>query len=356
MTSLSGRRPGLPGVLLRGGAPVLLLALLARSGPGAEEDGRGPITDHFDGRRFHNLEPIPLGFGDRISREFSKNRGPWNGFAPGVPAPCPVDRVGDGRMRVTWVNHATVLIQMDGVNILTDPTWALRSYPRLGPTRRRPPGIDFDRLPPIDVVLVSHDHHDHTDLPTLRRLSAAHGPALYAGLGNGAFLAANGIRGVRELDWWRSVEVAPGLVLTAVPARHTSGRGPFADFKRLWCGFVLAGASGSVYFAGDTGEGSHFAAIGARFPGLSVALLPIGGFEPAWYMACRHLGPQTALREFAVLGARVMIPIHFGTFPQSDDAESGPLDRLCREITEAPEPKPKVVILGHGESLEVPGT
>jgi L-ascorbate metabolism protein UlaG (beta-lactamase superfamily) len=337
-------------------AVLLAAALLPLSGSGAPDDGRGPVTDHFDGKRFHNLEPIPLGFGDRILREFSKSRGPWRGYTPGVPAPCPVDRVGEGRMRVTWVNHATVLIQMDGVNILTDPMWSERSYPRLGPTRRRPPGIDFDRLPPVDVVLVSHDHHDHMDLPTLRRLARADGPAIYAGLGNGAFLAANGIRGVRDLDWWQSARIAPGVVLTVVPARHTSGRGPFADYKRLWCGFVVTGASGSVYFAGDTGQGKHFAAIGERFPNLRVALLPIGGYQPPWYMAERHLGPQTALRAFADLGAGTMIPIHFGTFPQSDDAEDEPLDTLCRELAGAPDPKPNVVILGHGEAFEVPRT
>ena len=345
-----------PGSAPRRAAPALLLALLALSGSGAPQDPRGPITDHFDGKRFHNLEPMPLGFADRIRREFTKSQGPWNSFSPGVPAPCPVNRVGDGRMRVTWVNHATVLIQMDGVNILTDPIWAPRSFPRVGPKRRKPPGIDFESLPPVDVVLVSHDHQDHMDLPTLRLLSAAHGPAIYAGLGSAAFLVANGIRGAKDLDWWQSVQVAPGLVLTAVPARHTSGRGPFPDNRRLWCGFVLTGASGSIYFAGDTGVGSHFAAIGARFPGLTVALLPIGGYDPAWYMAYRHLGPQTALREFAALGAAAMIPIHHGTFPQSDDAEDGPLDHLCREITEAPDPKPNVVILRHGESFEVPGT
>ncbi len=118
----------------------------------------------------------------------------------------------------------------------------------------------------------------------------------------------------------------------------------------------MTGASGSVYFAGDTGQGSHFAAIGARFQDLRVALLPIGGYSPPWYMAERHLGPQTALRAFADLAAATMIPIHFGTFPQSDDAEDEPLDTLCRELAEAPDPKPNVVILGHGESFEVPRT
>jgi L-ascorbate metabolism protein UlaG (beta-lactamase superfamily) len=344
------------GVPLTNRLPAALVAAALAAAPGSPppEDSRGPVTDHFDGKRFHNLEPIPLDFGDRIRREFSKHRGPWRAFEPGVPAPCPVDRVGDGRMRVTWVNHATVLIQMDGVNILTDPIWSLRSYPRIGPKRRKPPGVDFDRLPPIDVVLVSHDHHDHMDLPTLRRLSRVHGPAIYAGLGNAAFLARNGVRGAHDLDWWQSVPVAPGLVLTAVPARHTSGRGPFADFQRLWCGFVVTGASGSIYFAGDTGEGKHFAAIGERFPDLRVALLPIGGYQPAWYMAARHLGPRTALLAFARLGAAVMIPIHFGTFPQSDDSEDGPLEGLRRALADAPAPKPDVVILAHGESFELP--
>ena len=167
---------------LRRPAAAFLAATLLALGGTSSDWYRGPVSDHFDGRRFHNLEPIPLGFGDRIHREFTKHRGPWRDFTPGVPAGCPVDRVGDGRMRVTWVNHATVLVQMDGLNILTDPTWSERSYPLIGPKRRRPPGIDFDRLPPIDVVLVSHNHHDHMDLPTLRRLSAAHGPAIYTGL------------------------------------------------------------------------------------------------------------------------------------------------------------------------------
>ncbi|HQR66430.1 MAG TPA: MBL fold metallo-hydrolase, partial [Thermoanaerobaculia bacterium] len=333
----------------------LLLALLLAAGAGAGGDGRAPLTDHFDGKRLHNLEPMPLNFGDRVRWEMAKNRPPWGPFRPGIPAPCPAGRVGDDRIRVTWVNHATVLIQMDGVNVLTDPTWARRAVPTVGPIRRRPPGIDFESLPPIDVVLVSHDHHDHMDLPTLRRLAAEHGPAFYAPLGNGAFLAKNGVGGVRDLDWWQSVRIAPGLVLTAVPARHASGRGPFPDYRRLWSGFVLTGAAGSVYFAGDTGEGSHFAAIGARFPDLRVALLPIGGFEPPWYMAYRHLGPQTALRELAELGSAVMIPIHYGTFPQGNDSEAGPLDRLCREITEAPDPKPNVVILQHGEAFEAAG-
>ena len=346
------------GVRLTRRFPAALLAvlLLPLAGSGAPGDGRGPVTDHFDGKRFHNLEPIPLGFGDKIYRELTKHRGVWHPFTPGVPAPCPEDRVGEGRMRVTWVNHATVLIQMDGVNVLTDPIWSQRNYPRIGPKRRRPPGVDFDSLPPVDVVLVSHDHHDHMDLPTLRRLSAVHHPAIFAGLGNGAFLAANGIRGVRDLDWWQTFRIAPGVVLTAVPARHTSGRGPFADDKRLWCGFVVTGASGSIYFAGDTGQGRLFSEIGARFPGLRVALLPIGGSSPTWYMADRHLGPQTALRAFADLGAGTMIPIHYGTFPQSDDAEDEPLDTLCRELADAPNPKPRVVILAHGEPFETPGS
>ena len=186
----------------------------------------------------------------------------------------------DGDVRVTFVNHATLLIQMDGVNILTDPTWANRSVPTVGIRRRRPVGLRFEDLPKIDAVVVSHDHQDHMDLPTLRRLAQSDAPVVYAGLGSAGFLGRNGVPGGHDLDWWQSSELAPGVTVTAVPARHTSGRMLVDKNKRLWCGFVVSGPSGSVYFAGDTGQGEHFAAIGRRFPNLRVALLPIGGFKP----------------------------------------------------------------------------
>jgi L-ascorbate metabolism protein UlaG (beta-lactamase superfamily) len=257
-------------------------------------------------------------------------------------------------MRVTLVNHATVLLQVDGVNILTDPTWARRDIPWLGSWRRRPPGLLFEELPQIDVVLVSHDHHDHMDLPTLRRLRAGFQPQIFCGLGNASYLARHRIPGARDLDWWESAEVAPGVTVTAVPARHLSGRGMFDQNRTLWCGFVVEGPSGAAYFAGDTGPGSHFAQIRERFPALRLALLPIGASEPAWYMRPKHMGPRDVLPAARDLAAATIVPIHFGTFPQGDEGMSSPAQGLRAAIAEAPEPRPRIVILENGQSLEVP--
>jgi L-ascorbate metabolism protein UlaG (beta-lactamase superfamily) len=257
-------------------------------------------------------------------------------------------------LRVTFINHSTVLLQMDGLNILTDPIWSKRSVPLVGQRRRRPPGIRFEDLPPIDVVLVSHDHHEHMDIPTLRRLAAEHHPPVYVGLGNAAFLARKGVPGGRDLDWWQSVEISPGVTVTAVPARHLSGRGLFDHDRTLWCGFVVKGPSGSIYFAGDTGWGAHFAAIGKRFPHVRLALLPIGGFKPEWYMREQHMGPADAVRAHRALGAATTVPVHFGTFPQSSDAETEPLDVLRATLAEAPDIAPHFVVLDNGQALDVP--
>jgi L-ascorbate metabolism protein UlaG (beta-lactamase superfamily) len=256
---------------------------------------------------------------------------------------------------VTFVNHATVLLQMDGVNILTDPTWANRAVPWIGPRRRRPAGLRFEDLPPIDAVLLSHDHHDHMDLPTLRRIASAHRPVVIAGLGNAKYLAKKGVPEGLDLDWWESVEIAPGVTVTAVPARHTSGRGMFGRNRSLWCGFVVSGPSGSAFFAGDTGFGSHFAQIRSRFPSLRLALLPIGGFHPNWYMHQGHMSPRDALRASEALGAATTIPVHFGTFPQSDDGELEPVEELRAALSEGAAAGPRYVILDNGQSFEVPG-
>ena len=310
-------------------------------------------TAWFDGTRFHQPEPLKTGFRDWLRRE-GVSRGPWRAFDDTPPGPPPPRCVEGGRLRVTMVNHSTVLLQMDGWNILTDPTWAERSAPVVGSRRRRPPGLRLEDLPPIDVLLVSHDHHDHMDLPTLARLQEAWHPRVYTGLGNAAFLERHGIGGVRELDWWQWAPIGEGVVLTAVPARHMSGRSLFGRDRTLWCGFVLSGPSGSVYFAGDTGWGSLFAPIGEAFPDLRLALLPIGGFQPAWYMREQHLGPGDAVAAHRLLGVKTSVPIHFGTFPNAADGELEPAATLRAVLDRSPDVAPHFVLLDNGESLEVP--
>jgi L-ascorbate metabolism protein UlaG (beta-lactamase superfamily) len=339
-------------------ASLAALVPLALSGASPVEPAaarpaaRGAV---LDGKRFRQPEPLTTSFGDWARRTFDgSGRGPWRDFTDTPPGPAPVSSVCGDDLRVTFVNHATLLLQMDGVNILTDPTWADRSFAVVGARRRRPPGLRFEDLPKIDAVLVSHNHQDHMDVPTLRRLAEAHHPVIYAGLGNSAFLSRKEVPGGRDLDWWQSAELAPGITVTAVPARHHSGRGLLDGNRTLWCGFVVSGPSGSVYFAGDTGWGNHFAEIGRRFPNLRLALLPIGGFRPVWYMRDRHIGPEDALAAMRQLGAAAMIPMHFGTFPNGDDAETEPVLALEAALDASPGLRSRVFVLDNGQSVDVP--
>ncbi len=334
--------------------PAACFAALAVATTSCAHAWRGPVTDHFDGRRFHSIDPVEWTAGESIRRIATRRSGHWPDFIPSAPGAAPPERVSGAVMRATLVNHGTVLLQMDGVNILTDPTWARRSIPWIGTWRRRDPGLRLEDLPPIDAVVVSHDHHDHMDVPTLRRLSAMFQPMILTGLGNAAFLARKGILRARDLDWWQSAEIGPGVTVTAVPARHRSGRGLFDRNRTLWCGFVVSGPSGSAYYAGDTGPGTHFRQIRERFPGLRLALLPIGDSDPAWYLRRKHMGPLDVIPASLELGAATTVPVHFGTFPREDEAQEEPVAQLRAALAAAPEPKPRFAILEDGQSLEVP--
>jgi L-ascorbate metabolism protein UlaG (beta-lactamase superfamily) len=259
-------------------------------------------------------------------------------------------------MRVTFVNHSTVLVQMDGVNVLTDPIWSERCSPVAfaGPRRVHPPGLRFEQLPPIDVVLVSHNHYDHLDIPTLERLAAEHRPRIFVPLGNRAVLDRAKIRDVEELDWWQSVEVREGIRIAAVPTQHFSGRGLFDRDRALWAGFVVTGPAGAMYFAGDTGFGPHFGQIRERYGPPRLALLPIGAYRPEWFMSRVHMSPEEALRAHRILGAEASVAIHFGTFRLADDGEDEPAERIATMLREGEQPPPKFWALGPGEGRDVP--
>jgi L-ascorbate metabolism protein UlaG (beta-lactamase superfamily) len=308
---------------------------------------RGPKSDHFDGGKFRNLEPtVHAGFGAMLKWMATRDEGPWEEWREITPAPKPPKRVAG--VRVTFVNHATLLIQVENVNILTDPIWSDRCSPLpfAGPKRHHAPGIRFEELPPIDVVLLSHNHYDHMDVPTLRRLSREHKPRIFAGLGNGAFLKSQQIERVTELDWYDAAAVADGVRVNAVPAQHFSSRGLTDRDANLWCGYAIETTSGPIYFAGDTGWGSHFAAVRERFGAPRLAFLPIGAFRPEWFMCAVHISPRDAVRAAQALDAKLSIPMHYGTFHLGDDGQDEPVAVLRRELASAPGVEFKVLAPG----------
>lgn len=337
---------------------VLMLALhLAACTMFSAPRYRGPKSDHFDGERFVNQGGVrPHGFGAFLRWTLGRTPRPWRAWTDAPPGPPPPERVGPGELRVTFVNHATVLVQLDGVNVLTDPVWSERVSPVAfaGPKRVRPPGIRFEDLPPIDAVVISHNHYDHMDLPTLRRLGRSFAPRFVAGLGNARFLQANGIANAGDLDWWQSVQLRNGVRITAVPAQHFSNRGMTDSDATLWAGFVIEGSAGYVYFAGDTGYGPHFEQIRARFGPPRLALLPIGAFAPEWFMSPVHISPAEAVQAHRVLGAGRSVAIHFGTFRLSDEGQDEPVERLHEAIAEAGIDPETFWVLDFGEGRDVP--
>ena len=314
---------------------------------------RGDESDHFDGERFHNHQSGWQTEASFLQWQMNREPGRWREWVDAAPGPPPPARVGDGGLRVTFVNHATTLIQMDGMNILTDPIWSDRCSPVsfAGPKRHRPPGIRFEELPKIDVVLVSHNHYDHLDLPTLRMLQKEHDPIIITPLGNGALMARGGVKGARELDWWGAADPG-GLRITAVPAQHFSARGISDRNRNLWGGFVISGASGNVYFAGDTGWGKHFAEVAERFGPMRLAILPIGAYLPRWFMKPAHISPAEAVDAHDALKASTSMAIHFGTFNLGDDGETQPVDDLREAI--AAKGNPRFWVLEFGEGRDVP--
>jgi L-ascorbate metabolism protein UlaG (beta-lactamase superfamily) len=344
-------------------ATTLACALTLAALPACASLGKaayhGPPSDHFDGEYFHNYNRVrDHQIADAVRRAASEirgNRGHWVEWE-NVPTDVPPPRVGMGDLRVTFVNHATVLIQMDSLNILTDPIWSKRASPVswLGPKRHRPPGIRFEDLPPIDVVLISHDHYDHMDLPTLRRLARTFHPRIVTGLGNARYLARHGVPGAEDIDWWQTLSVKPGVRVIGVPAQHWSARSLTDQWRTLWLGFVIEGPSGRVYFAGDTGFAEFLRMIHDRFGTFRLVLLPIAPARPRKVLAARHLSADDAVRAVEVLGAPSAMAIHFGSFRQGQDSESEPVETLRRAVERASPARVHFWALRNGEARWVP--
>ncbi|HZH02489.1 MAG TPA: MBL fold metallo-hydrolase, partial [Myxococcaceae bacterium] len=319
---------------------------------------RGPPSDHFRDGRFFNLDGAQeRSFGETAKWILNRDVGPWHEQPDAPPGPPPARRVELGQLRVTFVNHATVLIQVDGLNILTDPIWSERASPVswAGPKRVRPPGIRFEDLPPIDAVLLSHNHYDHMDLPTLRRLVKAFPRVrIFAGLGNRQFLEAKGLYTATDLDWWHEARLSKNVDLVSVPVQHFSARGLTDRNGTLWTGYVIRGPAGVTYFAGDTGYGSHFRKVGERYGPVRLAVLPIGAYKPEWFMSPVHVSPAEAVKAHRELGAFRSVAVHFGTFALADDGQEEPVVALRESLQAARVPEENFWVLGFGEGRDVP--
>ncbi len=312
-----------------------------------------PVTDHFDGERFFN----PFARAGKTTSDLrrwrrTRQKEPWPAQLRDPVLPPPT-RAANNTISVTFIGHSTFLLQIGGVCVLTDPIWSERCSPVsfAGPRRARPPGQSLDALPGVDVLLVSHNHYDHMDLPTLRQVRKRWAPGVATGLGNAHHLAKAGIRSALELDWWDSTDLA-GATVTYVPSQHFSSRGLYDRNRCLWGGFVVEAGGAVVYFAGDSGYCPYFAEIGRRFPRIDLALLPIGAYEPRWFMRQQHVDPWEAVRAHLDLRPRRSIGMHFGTFQLTDEAIDAPVATLREARAEAGLAETDFDVLAFGETRE----
>lgn len=322
--------------------------------------GRPGAGAPFDGRRFRNegasADRTLLQVFRMLTSGERKAWPRWIDNRHPLALPAVVE---PGTLAVTFVNHSTFLLQSSTHAVLTDPVYARRVSPlaSLGPARVRDPGVPFDALPHIDLVLVSHNHYDHMDLATLRRLQRRFDCAVVTTLGNRAYLERRGLRQVSELDWWQTREVSggggAGLRVTATPAQHFSARTPFDRNRTLWAGFALDLGGVRLYFAGDSGYCRHFAEIGARLGPFDVALLPIGAYEPRWFMSAAHMNPEEAVRAHLDLRSPLTVGMHFGCFQLTDEAIDEPPLALAQALAAAGVDPRTFRVPEHGETIMV---
>jgi L-ascorbate metabolism protein UlaG (beta-lactamase superfamily) len=321
----------------------------------------GPVSDHFDGRHFFDSDGSPpKSLGEVLRWQFGpdRQRQPWPEWAPSPYADAPPPRVTGDKVRLSFVGHASWLIQTSGLNILIDPVWSDRAspFPFAGPKRHNAPGIAFDALPAVDIALVSHGHYDHLDVATLSKLAARFSSRVITPLGNDATMrsADDAIR-AEAFDWHDRIELGNGVALTLVPTRHWSARGLFDRNKSLWASFVLETPAGKIYVVCDSGygDGKHFRRVAETHGPLRLAILPIGAYEPRWFMQDQHMNPADAVKALADCGAAQALAHHHGTFQLTDEAIDAPLTALGEALEAAKISRERFVALKPGQVVEI---
>ena len=287
------------------------------------------MSDHFDGNRFFNptgpaLQPLSA-----VPKMLLSRRARWPRRIADAPQPLP--HRDDAATAVTFIGHATFLIQTPAGNILTDPVFSERAGPwgLVGPRRVRRPAIALDSLPRVSVILLSHNHYDHCDLTTLGSLARRFDPVVITPLGNASLVRSAGLKRIEELDWWQQT-TAMSCPVTLTPAHHFSARGPFDRNRALWGGFVIGIGARRIYFAGDTAYAPFFPDVRERLGPIDLALLPIGAYEPRWFMKSVHMNPEEAIRAHQELRARLSIGMRFGTFQLTTEGIDDPIRALER--------------------------
>ncbi len=304
-----------------------------------------PQSDHCDGERFFNPHAAAgRSLGDVVRWMRTRERTAWPSAVPLAPQDTPPAPIAPGTAAITFIGHSTFLVRTASMTFITDPVFTSHAGPfgLIGPRRTRPPAIAPASLPPIDLVLVSHNHYDHLQPSSLRRFAE-----------RASFVAPLGLSSIvpraREVDWWDRTAVK-GAEITCVPAQHFSARTPWDRNRTLWCGFVVSVDGVTIYFAGDSGYSPQFAEIGARFPAIGAALIPIGAYEPRWFMQPMHMNPEEAVRVHLDVRARVSIGMHFGTFQLTDEGIDDPLRALERARSAAGVAPEAFRVLAFGET------